>query len=86
MEGVLDWEESFNICKKSVSLSARAKKKKVEWIALAFHSHSVFVTTKVGKSNFYKDLDGLVEWRDTVEKRVNGKKNDKTTFCMILLQ
>ena len=47
--------------------------------------HSAFVTTKVGKYNFYKDLDGLVEWRDTVEKRVNGKKNDKTTFCMILL-
>ena len=48
--------------------------------------HSAFVTTKIEKSNFYKDFEELMEWKDTVEKRVNGKKNDKTTFCMILLQ
>jgi len=38
------------------------------------------VTTKAEKSNFYKDLEGLVEWKDTVEKRVNGKKTIKLPF------
>ena len=33
-----------------------------------------FVTTKVEKSNFYKDLEGVIEWKDTVKKRVNIKK------------
>ena len=65
-------------------MSERMKKRQV--INHRFHSvfHSAFVTTKIKKSNFYKDLEGLVEWKDTIEKRVN-KKNDKTTFCMILL-
>ena len=54
LEGVLDWEESSNICKKSVSLSpeesgqvVRVKRNRVELTTLAFHSHSVFVTSEV---------------------------------------
>jgi len=37
-------------------------------------SHSAFVTTKVEKSNFYKDLEQVIEWKDTVKKKVNSKK------------
>lgn len=31
-------------------------------------------TPRVEKSNFYKDLEGVLEWEDTVENTVNGKK------------
>jgi len=33
-----------------------------------------FVTSEVDKSNFYRDLEGVVEWKDTVKNTVNGKK------------
>jgi hypothetical protein len=42
------------------------------------------VTLEVDKSNFYKDLEGVLEWEDAVKNTVNGKK-DKTTFCKNLL-
>ena len=76
LEGVLDWEESSNICKKSVSLSpeesgqvVRVKRNRVELTTLAFHSHSVFVTSEVEKSNFYRDLEGGIDWEIKTEKK-----------------
>jgi hypothetical protein len=39
-----------------------------------FDQISARVTTKVEKSNFYKDLEQVIEWKDTVKKRVNSKK------------
>jgi hypothetical protein len=33
-----------------------------------------FVTPEVDKSNFYKDLEEVMEWKDTVKNTVNGKK------------
>jgi hypothetical protein len=33
-----------------------------------------FVTYEVDKSNFYKDLEGVIDWEDTVKNTVNGKK------------
>jgi hypothetical protein len=33
-----------------------------------------FVTREVEKSNFYKDLEGVMEWEDTVKNTANGKK------------
>ena len=41
LEKVLGWEDSYNIPKESVRWSVRAKKNRVEYIALALHSHSV---------------------------------------------
>jgi hypothetical protein len=43
-----------------------------------------FVTQKVEKSNFYEDLERVLEWEDTFKNTVNDKK-DKTTFCKSLL-
>ena len=43
-----------------------------------------FVTLKVEKPNFYKDLERVLEWEDTFKNTVNDKK-DKTTFCKSLL-
>jgi hypothetical protein len=34
----------------------------------------IFVTSKVEKSNFYTDLEGVMEWKDTVKNTANGKK------------
>jgi hypothetical protein len=33
-----------------------------------------FVTPKVEKSNFYMDLEEVLEWEDTFKNTVNGKK------------
>jgi hypothetical protein len=35
---------------------------------------SARVTQKVEKSNFYTDLEGVMEWKDTVKNTANGKK------------
>ena len=34
----------------------------------------VIMTADVEKSNFYKDFETVMEWKDTVKKRVNSKK------------
>ena len=33
-----------------------------------------FLASKVEKSNFYKDLEGMLEWDDCVINITNGKK------------
>jgi hypothetical protein len=58
---------------------------KTEWSFVAFalhsHSHSVFVTSEVVKSNFYKDLEGVMDWKK-FKKRMRlrscteGKQNE----------
>jgi hypothetical protein len=35
-----------------------------------------FVTTKIEKSNFYKDLEGVIEWEDST---INISKNSIST-------
>jgi hypothetical protein len=33
-----------------------------------------FVTQEVEKSNFYKDLEGVLDWEDTFKNTANVKK------------
>jgi hypothetical protein len=59
---------------KRIKMSLRMKKRQV--INHRFRSvfHSAFVTTKVEKSNFYKDLEGVI---DVDFKKIDTK--NKTT-------
>jgi hypothetical protein len=52
----------------------RMRMKKRQVINHRFRSvfHSAFVTTKVEKSNFYKDLEQVIEWEDST---INISKN-----------
>ena len=34
----------------------------------------IIVTPEVEKSNFYKDFEAVMEWKDTVKNTANGKK------------
>jgi hypothetical protein len=34
----------------------------------------IIVTEDVDKYNFYKDLEAVMEWKDTVKNTANGKK------------
>ena len=57
-------------------MSVRMKKSQV--INHRFRSvfHTAFVTTKIEKSNFYKDLEGVIEWEDST---INISKNSIST-------
>ncbi len=50
-----------------------------------------FVTPKVDKSNFYKDLEGVLDWVDSDKKRLKNRmkrrknKNENDALARILV-
>jgi hypothetical protein len=41
------------------------------------HSHTVFVTKEVEKSNLYKDLEGVMDWAESDKKPLMKRENQK---------